>query len=117
MEILQNLRVKSKVDNEKTISGSQESLISYEDTHDWTFVHGALKVLQSSNLFSEKLNSFDGYLRNKFLSLKNYIFNETNEKISNEFKFTQAELLFFKMRAKKQEQQLLSFLEHLTDGK
>jgi len=108
LEILQFLRVESKVDIKENNPSITETIPAYEQTfsHDWTFVQGALQVLHSSNIFSRKLNAFESFLRNKFISQGNILQNDSSQS---------ADLIYFRSQIQQESSEFSKFLERLSD--
>ena len=105
---LQFLRVQSKVDIVES-NTTNSNVMSYDQSfsQDWTFVQGALEVLRSSKLFSSKFNSFDGFLRTKFITQGHVLLNSTSEDV---------QLQFFQRLASKDSSTFSVFQERLSDG-
>ena len=78
-EMLKYLRKESQIDiqGEGKVGAAAGDSSTFEVfSHDWTFVQGALQLLQLVNEFSTKLNTFDRTVRNKLLHQKEKIFGE-----------------------------------------
>lgn len=77
--MLKFLRRQSKIDiqGEGKVAAAAGDTTTFEVfSHDWTYVQGALQMLQLVNEFSAKLNTFDRTVRNRLLNEKEKIFGE-----------------------------------------
>eukprot|EP00011_Vannellida_sp_DIVA3-517-6-12_P015100 CAMPEP_0114622544 /NCGR_PEP_ID=MMETSP0168-20121206/9793_1 /TAXON_ID=95228 ORGANISM="Vannella sp., Strain DIVA3 517/6/12" /NCGR_SAMPLE_ID=MMETSP0168 /ASSEMBLY_ACC=CAM_ASM_000044 /LENGTH=605 /DNA_ID=CAMNT_0001833765 /DNA_START=276 /DNA_END=2089 /DNA_ORIENTATION=- len=117
-DVLKYLRRESKIDiqGDGKVALAGGAPATYEVfSHDWTYVQGALQVLQLVNEFSSKLNTFDRTVRQRLLSQKGHLFGEDSSMASSMGSDILSAMKCFHVQDKGKAKKLWAFFQQLSD--